>query len=225
MINQGIYIFTEGSTGNLYVGASTSLSLRIQQHLRNNTFSFLSSGDWKLEVIQYPGASFKALEAIKNWKIRQLDAVESGYNTRRASVGLKRKSCNKKKLITEAVAMFKDGASVHKIANTLNRHPQTIRAYLRESGVWKTRSKLIADFNSLIEKGDVKALVDAGFSVSYAHRLTKKTRKQMKSDRNAEVIRRFVNGESQKSIAKTLGIASSTVSRVLGAHFFRKKVK
>ena len=75
-----------------------------------------------------------------------------------------------------------------------------------------------AKIEKAITTGDVKALAEAtGESERTAYRQTAEKRKQTKSERNAEIKRRYAGGdaETQEEIAIALGINKTTVSRVL----------
>ena len=72
-----------------------------------------------------------------------------------------------------------------------------------------------------IDTGDVKAVQEsAGVSNRTAERRTKNTRKQRKSERDAEVFRRYDAGASQQAIADALDINQATVSRILNRRAF-----
>ena len=65
------------------------------------------------------------------------------------------------------------------------------------------------------ENMSVAELVAAGVSERTAQRLTARTRKQQKADRDAEILRRYAAGATQQQIKEALGIGLATVNRVL----------
>ena len=89
MKNPGIYILTSPS-GRQYVGRDTHLPTRIKQHLRGNSprcrlihraIQKYGRNTFTVEIIQYPGISEEALDAVERWWIRRLQTLApSGYN-------------------------------------------------------------------------------------------------------------------------------------------------
>ena len=83
MKNPGIYILTSPS-GKQYVGRDVNLPHRATQHLRgkepecpriHNAVKKYGADAFDVEIIQYPGISDEALNAVERWKIRQLQTV------------------------------------------------------------------------------------------------------------------------------------------------------
>ena len=89
MKNPGIYILTSPNRKQ-YVGRDSNLPTRAKQHLRGNSprcrlihraIQKYGRNAFSLEIIQYPGISDEALDAVERWWIRRLQTlVPSGYN-------------------------------------------------------------------------------------------------------------------------------------------------
>ena len=97
MKNPGIYILTSPS-GNQYVGRDRNLSSRATQHLRgsaphcraiHDAIKKYGADAFSVEIIQYPGISHEALNAVERWKIRQLQTLApGGYNLTEGGEGV-----------------------------------------------------------------------------------------------------------------------------------------
>ena len=89
MKNPGIYILTSPS-GKQYVGRDVNLPNRVKIHLSGKNLECPAIHDaiqiygrdaFSVEIIQYPGISHEALNAVEHWKIRQLQTLApKGYN-------------------------------------------------------------------------------------------------------------------------------------------------
>ncbi|MDE0681615.1 MAG: GIY-YIG nuclease family protein [Candidatus Poribacteria bacterium] len=98
MKNPGIYILTSPS-GKQYVGKDSNLPRRVREHLRGDTpecrlihkaVQKYGRDAFSVEIIQYPGISHEALNAMERWKIRQLQTlVPAGYNLTEGGDGCK----------------------------------------------------------------------------------------------------------------------------------------
>lgn len=89
MKKRGIYILTNTVNGKQYIGQSVDLVNRSRRHFYpNNTCSAIHSAIQKygkdafdVELIEYPGISKDALNAIETWKIHQHQTLApNGYN-------------------------------------------------------------------------------------------------------------------------------------------------
>ena len=90
MKNPGIYILTNQVNGIQYVGKDSRLPSRANQHLRgqnpdcpaiHEAMKKYGNENFSVEIIQYPGISDEALNAVERWKIRQLHTRDpKGYN-------------------------------------------------------------------------------------------------------------------------------------------------
>lgn len=90
MKNPGIYILTNKVNGKQYVGKSSNLLVRVNQHLLGssvqcpaiyNAISFYGVKQFSVEIVPYSGISVEALSAVEKWKIRQLGTKSPrGYN-------------------------------------------------------------------------------------------------------------------------------------------------
>ena len=70
--------------------------------------------------------------------------------------------------------------------------------------------------DTAIETGDVKAVMEVkGVSQRTAYKETSATRKLNKAERDAEICRRYAEGQSKKQIATDMSIGQATVKRVL----------
>ena len=85
----GIYIITNTKNGMQYVGQSQDIEKRVQQHLSGNSHNPEIKRDIKrhgrhafsTELIEYPGVSGKALDAIERWQILKRNTLTpAGYN-------------------------------------------------------------------------------------------------------------------------------------------------
>ena len=89
MKNPGIYILTSPS-GKQYVGKDRHLPRRPKVHFSGNApqcrhihraVQKYGADAFDVKIIQYPGISEEALNAVERWKIKQLQTVSpSGYN-------------------------------------------------------------------------------------------------------------------------------------------------
>ena len=89
MKNPGIYILTSPS-GKKYVGKDSNLPRRAKEHLSgknpqcrhvHRAIKKYGADAFSVEIIQYPGISHEALNAVERWKIRQLQTFSpKGYN-------------------------------------------------------------------------------------------------------------------------------------------------
>ena len=86
MKNPGIYILTSPS-GKQYVGKDSNLPTRAKIHLSGKSpqcrhihraIQKYGPDAFSLEIIQYPGISEEALNAVERWKIRQLQTLSPG---------------------------------------------------------------------------------------------------------------------------------------------------
>ena len=87
---KGIYILTCEPTGKSYIGRSFNLEKRVKEHLKGNTKActllhnaILKHGKdaFQVNYIIYPKCSNEALNAIEEWKIKQLGTLyPNGYN-------------------------------------------------------------------------------------------------------------------------------------------------
>ena len=85
-----------------------------------------------------------------------------------------------------------------------------------QSGHSLTRLREIVRKREQAERtADVNELVSVGVSERTAQRLTARTRKQQKADREAEILHRHAAGETQQQIKEALGVGLATVNRVL----------
>ena len=90
MGNPGIYILTNNVNGKQYVGMDSEMPNRANQHLRGDTkkcrvihaaIKKYGCENFDVEFIRYPGISRKALYAVEQWKISQLNTKSpNGYN-------------------------------------------------------------------------------------------------------------------------------------------------
>lgn len=95
--NPGIYILTSPS-GKQYVGRDINLPSRTKEHLSGRTPECKSvhkaikrygADAFDVEIIQYPGISHEALNAVERWWIRRLQTVSpSGYNLTEGGEGV-----------------------------------------------------------------------------------------------------------------------------------------
>ena len=83
MKNPGIYILTSPN-GKQYVGRDVNLPSRATQHFRgknpkcrhvHRAIKKYGADAFDVEIIQYPGISHEALNAVERWKIRQLQTL------------------------------------------------------------------------------------------------------------------------------------------------------
>ena len=98
MKNPGIYILTNTVNGKQYVGRDRCLPSRANKHLNgqspncpriHRTIKKNGNENFSVEIIQYPGISDEALNAVERWKIRQLRTLSpSGYNLTEGGEGL-----------------------------------------------------------------------------------------------------------------------------------------
>ena len=97
MKNPGIYILTSPS-GNQYVGKDSNLPRRVRDHLSgknlecpavHNAIQKYGRDAFSVEIIQYPGISQEALNAVERWWIRRLQTLDpGGYNLTEGGEGL-----------------------------------------------------------------------------------------------------------------------------------------
>ena len=105
MKNPGIYILTNTVTGKQYVGKDSDLPRRAKLHLSSkdpecpcihNAIHKYSADAFDLEIIRYPGISYKALSAVEKWKITQLNTKSpNGYNLTTGGDGLDSETARK----------------------------------------------------------------------------------------------------------------------------------
>ena len=89
MKNPGLYILTSPS-GKQYVGKDSNLPKRVKDHLSgtcsrcrciHRAIKKYGADVFDVEIIQYPGISDEALNAVERWWIRRLQTLSpSGYN-------------------------------------------------------------------------------------------------------------------------------------------------
>ena len=125
MKNPGIYILTSPS-GKQYVGKDKILPSRVRDHLSGNSpqcpaihdaIQKYGSDAFSVEIIQYPGISHEALNAVERWKIRHLQTLsQSGYNLTEGGDGVipseetrQKMSENASKRVDEGTHNFLDG--------------------------------------------------------------------------------------------------------------------
>ena len=125
MKNPGIYILTSPS-GKQYVGKDKILPNRVRDHLSGNSLQCPAIHDaiqkygrdaFSVEIIQYPGISHEALNAVERWKIRHLQTLSpSGYNLTEGGDGVipseetrQKMSENASKRVDEGTHNFLDG--------------------------------------------------------------------------------------------------------------------
>ena len=96
MKRPGIYILTNTINGKQYVGMDSNLPNRVGRHFTENArcpaihSAILKYGKdaFHTEIIPYPHISHKALCAVEQWKIAQLDTeAPNGYNLTRGGEG------------------------------------------------------------------------------------------------------------------------------------------
>ena len=97
MKNPGIYVLTSPS-GKQYVGKDSNLPSRVRDHLSGNAPNCRAIHDaikkygadaFSVEIIQYPGISDEALNAVERWWIRQLQTLSGfGYNLTEGGEGV-----------------------------------------------------------------------------------------------------------------------------------------
>ena len=87
MKNPGLYILTHKGTGEQYVGKDSRLPSRPKEHLSgnapecrhvHNAIQKYGRDAFSVEIIQYPGISDEALNAVERWKIRHLQTLSPG---------------------------------------------------------------------------------------------------------------------------------------------------
>ena len=125
MKNPGIYILTSPS-GKQYIGKDKILPSRVRDHLSGNSPQCPAIHDaiqkyghdaFSVEIIQYPGISHEALNAVERWKIRHLQTLSpSGYNLTEGGDGVipseetrQKMSENASKRVDEGTHNFLDG--------------------------------------------------------------------------------------------------------------------
>ena len=118
MKNPGIYILTSPS-GKQYVGKDSNLPSRVQDHLSGNTPRCPAIHDaiqkygrdaFSVEIIQYPGISHKALNAVERWKIRHLQTLSPlGYNLTEGGDGVIPSEETRQKMIENASKRVDEG--------------------------------------------------------------------------------------------------------------------
>ena len=90
MKNPGLYILINTVNGMQYVGKDSNLPSRSKEHLSgktpqcpriHNAIKKYGADTFCAEIIQYPGISQEALNAVERWWIRRLQTLSpSGYN-------------------------------------------------------------------------------------------------------------------------------------------------
>ncbi len=97
MKNPGLYILTNTVNGMQYVGKDSNLPSRSKEHLSGKTpqcrhvhraIQKYGRDAFSVKIIQYPGISQEALNAVERWKIRHLQTLASGgYNLKEGGEG------------------------------------------------------------------------------------------------------------------------------------------
>ena len=108
--------------------------------------------------------------------------------------------------------------SAEPIPDWTERATGFVRTDLQTAEGFEAIGEIIEQRVSAEKNGDVKALADAtGQSDRTAYRQTQEARQQSKAERNAEIQRRYADGdgETQQEIADALGIGLATINRVL----------
>ena len=118
MKNPGIYILTSPS-GKQYVGKDKILPSRVRDHLSGNSPQCPAIHDaiqkygrdaFSVEIIQYPGISHKALNAVERWKIRHLQTLSPlGYNLTEGGDGVIPSEETRQKMIENASKRVDEG--------------------------------------------------------------------------------------------------------------------
>ena len=118
MKNPGIYILTSPS-GKQYVGKDSNLPSRTKIHLSgknlncsaiHNAIQIYGRDAFSVEIIQYPGISDEALNAVERWKIRHLQTLSpSGYNLTEGGEGGKHSEKTRKKISESISKQVADG--------------------------------------------------------------------------------------------------------------------
>ena len=104
MKKQGIYILTNNTNGKQYVGRDLNLPTRITQHINgkspqcphiHNAIKKHGPDAFDIEIIEYPGASHEALNAIEKWHITRLNTYHNGYNGTKGGDGFDSETARK----------------------------------------------------------------------------------------------------------------------------------
>ena len=129
MKNPGIYILTSPS-GKQYVGRDVNLPSRAKEHLSSKSsqcrhihraIKKYGADAFDVEIIQYPGISDKALNAVERWKIRQLQTLApKGYNLTEGGEGGKRSEETRQK-ISESVSKQVTEGTHHLLGGEIQR--------------------------------------------------------------------------------------------------------
>ena len=98
MKNPGLYILTNTVNGMQYVGKDSNLPRRPKVHFSGNApqcrhihraIKKYGADAFSVEIIQYPGISQEALNAVERWWIRRLQTLPpSGYNLTEGGEGV-----------------------------------------------------------------------------------------------------------------------------------------
>lgn len=112
MKNPGLYILTNTVNSKQYVGRDRYLPKRTKEHLMgkcpncdgiHNAIKKYSADAFDVEIIQYPGISDEALNAVERWKIRQLHTLSpGGYNLTDGGEGNSNPSDETRQKLSEA---------------------------------------------------------------------------------------------------------------------------
>ena len=112
MKNPGLYILTNTVNGKQYVGRDCYLPNRTKEHLKgkcsncrsiHNAIKKYGADAFDVEIIQYPGISDEALNAVERWKIRQLHTLSpGGYNLTEGGEGNSNPSDETRQKLSEA---------------------------------------------------------------------------------------------------------------------------
>ena len=118
MKNPGIYILKSPS-GKQYVGKDRHLPKRATQHLRgkeptcpriHNAIKKYGANTFSLQIIQYPGISQEALNAVERWWIRRLQTLSpSGYNLTEGGEGVIPSEETRQKISKKASKRVEEG--------------------------------------------------------------------------------------------------------------------
>ena len=203
MKNPGIYILTSPS-GKQYIGKDKILPSRVRDHLSGNSPQCPAIHDaiqkygrdaFSVEIIQYPGISHEALNAVESWKIRHLQTLSpSGYNLTEGGDGVipseetrQKMSENASKRVDEGTHNFLDGE--------IQRHTQKKRL---EDG---THHFLDSEFRQQTQKKrdavNKKRLEDGTH-----HFLNGEIQRHTQKKRLEDGTHHFLNGEIQRRSAQ-----------------------
>ena len=118
MKNPGIYVLTSPS-GKQYVGRDVNLPSRVKKHLSgkdtecrhaHKAIKKYGADAFDVEIIQYPGISHEALNAVEHWWVRRLQTLSpSGYNLTEGGDGGKHSDETRQKISESVSKQVADG--------------------------------------------------------------------------------------------------------------------